>query len=108
MRRTLKQTRSWNIHPGAILREEFLVPMRLTAYQLAKALRVPAPRVNDIVLEKRGITADTAIRMARYFATTADFWMNLQASYEVRRAKVRLARVIPHIEPRQKRSAAWQ
>ena len=55
---------AWNIHPGEILREEFLRPLQLTAYQLAKEIQVPAPRVNDIVLERRAITADTAVRLA--------------------------------------------
>ncbi|MBI3665579.1 MAG: HigA family addiction module antidote protein [Acidobacteria bacterium] len=71
------------IHPGEILREEFLKPLGMSAHQLALALRVPATRINDIVNEKRGLTADTALRLARYFGTTAKFWLNLQASYEL-------------------------
>jgi len=66
------------VHPGKILREEFLKPMKISAYELAKQLHVPAPRVNDIVLERRGITADTAIRLARFFGTTEQFWLGLQ------------------------------
>jgi addiction module HigA family antidote len=71
------------IHPGEVLREEFLKPMNLSAHQLALALRVPATRVNEIVNERRGITADTAMRLARYFGTTCRFWINLQAAYDL-------------------------
>jgi len=71
------------IHPGEILREEFLVPLGMSANQLALALRVPATRINDIVNEKGGITADTALRLARYFGTAPRFWMNMQVSYEL-------------------------
>ena len=78
---------SWNIHPGEILREEFMKPLMLSSRKLAKALEVPPPRVNDIILEKRGISADTALKLARYFQTTAKFWMNLQVSYELRNAQ---------------------
>jgi addiction module HigA family antidote len=72
------------IHPGEILREEFLLPLEMTPHALAMALRVPASRVNDIVLERRGITADTAARLARYFGTTPEFWMNLQTAYDLK------------------------
>jgi len=99
-------SKPWNIHPGEILREEFLKPMKMTAYGLARRLRVPVPRINDIVLERRGITADTAIRLARFFGTSPEFWMNLQASYEVRRARARLAREVERIQPRADRTAA--
>ncbi len=75
------------IHPGEILREEFLVPLSLSANALAIALGVPAPRINDIARERRGITADTALRLARYFGTSAEFWMGLQADYDLRRAE---------------------
>lgn len=68
------------MHPGEILREEFLKPMKLSVYRLAKEIHVPAPRVSDIVLEKRGISADTAVRLARFFGTTEQFWMNLHAA----------------------------
>lgn len=75
------------IHPGEILREEFLVPLNLSANALAIALGVPAPRINDIARERRGITADTALRLARYFGTSAEFWMGLQADYDLRLAE---------------------
>jgi addiction module HigA family antidote len=78
------------IHPGEILREEFLVPLGMSANELALALRVPATRINDIVNQKRGITADTALRLGRYFGTTSRFWMNMQASYELEVAEDRL------------------
>jgi addiction module HigA family antidote len=72
------------IHPGEILREEFLAPLHMTPHALAVALRVPASRVNDIVLERRCITADTAARLARFFGTTPEFWLNLQTSYDLK------------------------
>jgi addiction module HigA family antidote len=90
----------WNIHPGEILREEFLKPMDISVYRLAKEIHVPVPRVNDIVLEKRGISADTAVRLARFFGTSEQFWMNLQASYDVRRAKAELGKKLQTIKPR--------
>jgi antitoxin HigA-1 len=80
-----KGTPKWRVHPGEILREEFLKPMGISAYELAQRLRVPAPRVNDIVLERRGISADTAVRLARFFGTTEQFWLNLQGAYEISR-----------------------
>ncbi|MCE3231056.1 MAG: plasmid maintenance system antidote protein family [Alphaproteobacteria bacterium] len=76
---------SWNIHPGEILLEEFMKPLALNSNQLAHLLDVPAPRINDIILQKRGISADTALRLAHYFRTTVKFWMNLQDSYEIRK-----------------------
>ena len=72
------------IHPGEILREEFLLPLGMTAHALALELKVPAPRINDIVRERRAITPDTALRLARYFGTTPQFWMNLQSSYDLK------------------------
>jgi len=71
------------IHPGEILREEFMLPMGISQNALAIALRVPATRIGDIVHEKRGITADTALRLGEYFNTTPDFWMNLQSNYDL-------------------------
>lgn len=77
------------IHPGEILREEFLVPLAMSAHALALELRVPAPRINDIVRERRAITPDTALRLARYFGTTPQFWMNLQISYDLKSAEMK-------------------
>lgn len=91
---------AWNIHPGEILREEFLKPLHMTPYRLAGCLRVSPPRINDIVLERRGLTADTAVRLARFFGTSPEFWMNAQAFYEVREAERRLARELQRIKPR--------
>jgi antitoxin HigA-1 len=71
------------MHPGEILREEFMAPIGLSANALAIALRVPATRISQIVNERRGITADTAYRLATYFGTSADLWMNLQSTYEL-------------------------
>jgi addiction module HigA family antidote len=78
------------IHPGEVLREEFLAPLGINAHALAMALKVPAPRINDIVRERRSITPDTALRLARYFGTTAQFWLNLQASYDLKIAERKL------------------
>lgn len=75
------------IHPGEVLREEFLAELRLTPHALALELKVPAPRINDIVRERRAITPDTALRLARYFGTTAQFWMNLQTTYDLKVAE---------------------
>jgi addiction module HigA family antidote len=94
-----KGSPNWRIHPGEILREEFLKPLGMSVYALAKRLHVPAPRINDIVLEKRGITADTAIRLARFFNTTDQFWSNLQSAYDINRAKTGRARELAKIEP---------
>ena len=94
-----KGTPSRRVHPGEILREEFLKPMKLSAYELAKRLLVPAPRINDIVLERRGITADTAIRLSRFFRTTEQFWLNLQGAFEVSRVKAERGAELERIEP---------
>jgi addiction module HigA family antidote len=71
------------IHPGETLREDFLIPLGLSANRLAMELLVPVTRINDIVRGKRAITADTALRLGRYFGTTPQFWMNLQANYDL-------------------------
>ncbi len=75
------------IHPGEMLREEFLVPMGLSANALAIAIGVPATRIGEIVNERRGISADTAIRLGRYFHMSAEFWMNLQSDYDLESAR---------------------
>lgn len=82
------------IHPGEILKEEYLEPLGMSVNALSKALSVPASRLNDIVLERRGITADTAMRLARFFDTTPQFWMNLQVEYELRVAESESAKKI--------------
>ena len=78
---------AYSIHPGEILREEFIKPRGLSQNALARALNVPPRRVNEIVLEKRGISADTALRLARYFGTSAEMWAGLQAEYDLRLAR---------------------
>ena len=72
------------IHPGEILREEFMLPLQLNANKLALALRVPAPSVNDNVHEERGISPEMALRLGYVFGTTPDFWLNLQSEYDLR------------------------
>jgi len=89
-----KRDRLPPIHPGEILREEFLAPLGMSAHELALALRVPATRINDIVNEKRGVTADTALRLSRYFGTTSKFWMNMQASWELEVAEDKLGQAV--------------
>ncbi len=76
------------VHPGEILLEEFLVPLGLSRSRLAKEIGVTPRRVGEIVRGTRGVTADTALRLARYFGTTAEFWMNLQSRYDLERARV--------------------
>ena len=94
----MSKNRMRPIHPGEILREEFLLPLQMSAHALSQAIRVPATRVNDIVNGKRGVTADTVLRLARYFGNSPDFWMNLQASYDLRAverdASVRIEREV--------------
>ena len=78
------------IHPGEILREDFLVPLGMSQYRLAKDISVPSRRINEIVRGMRGLTADTALRLARYFGTTEMFWLNLQNRYEIEIERDRL------------------
>lgn len=78
------------VHPGEILLEEFLIPMGLSQYRLAMDTSVPPRRINEIVHGKRGVTADTALRLARYFGTDPRFWLNLQMQYDLETAKDRL------------------
>ncbi|MEX2516870.1 MAG: HigA family addiction module antitoxin [Gammaproteobacteria bacterium] len=82
------------VHPGEIIREEFLQPLGMSVNALAKALHVPAPRINDVVRERRGLSADTAMRLARYFGGDARSWMNLQTAYELRKAEIKNAKQI--------------
>ena len=82
------------VHPGEVLREDFLRPAGLTANALAKRLHVPAPRINDLVRERRGVSADTAMRLARYLGGDAHSWLDLQAIYDLRLAETANARKI--------------
>jgi len=74
---------AYSIHPGEILKTEFMEPLGLSSYRLAKELQVSAPRVNDIVLGKRSITADTAIRLSKHFGNSAEFWLGLQMDHDL-------------------------
>jgi len=85
------------IHPGEVLREEFLMPLGLTPHALALALQVSAPRINDIVRERRGVTADTALRLAAFFGTSAEFWMGLQADHDMATARATLTDTLSRI-----------
>jgi addiction module HigA family antidote len=88
------------VHPGEILREDFLKPAGLTANALARALKVPAPRINEVVRKRRGISADTALRLARYFGGDARSWLNLQTAYDLRVAEIANAkRVAREVRP---------
>jgi addiction module HigA family antidote len=82
------------IHPGEILREEYLVPMNMSANVLARAIGVPANRVSGIVAGVRGVTADTALRLARAFTTSPEFWLNMQQSYDLRLAAAKIAKAV--------------
>lgn len=85
------------IHPGEILREEFLTPFGLSAHALALALQVPAPRINDIVRERRAITVDTALRLSRFFGVSAEFWSGLQTDYDMALARDALRETLERI-----------
>ena len=86
------------IHPGEVLHEDFLKPLALTQYRLAKAISVPPRRINEIVLGKRSITADTALRLAKTFGTSEGFWLGLQADYDVEEARKLIAKDLAHVE----------
>jgi addiction module HigA family antidote len=86
-------------HPGRVLRNEFLKPLKMSARALAKALRLPAPLINHIVLEKRGITPDTAIRLGHFFSISPEFWMNLQTAYELAIARKQAKSELKKIRP---------
>lgn len=87
-----------NIHPGEILLEEFLNPMAISQNALARALQVPPRRVNEIVLGKRAITADTALRLAAFFGTSEGFWLGLQADYDLEEARSGMGRELMRVE----------
>lgn len=88
------------VHPGEILMEEFLKPMNLSVYALAKQINIPRSRANDIARGKRTITVDTALRLSRFFGTSAEFWLNLQSAYDLEQGKIMLAsKIEQEIEP---------
>jgi len=88
-----------NIHPGEILREEFLTPLNITAYRLAKETHIQTTRISQIIHEKRSVSPDTALRLAKFFGNSAEFWMGLQAEYDLRNKKSEIENdlnIIPH------------
>src|SRR5207248_9516984 len=92
------------VHPGEVLREEFLNPLGWSVNKLAASLRVPTQRINEIVRERRSISADTALRLARFFGTTPEFWINLQAMHDLTKARMESGEAIARdVRPR----AAW-
>jgi addiction module HigA family antidote len=93
------------IHPGEVLREEFLVPMKLTPYAVARACGVPRTRIERLAREETPVTADTALRLARYFGTSAELWMGMQAQYDLERAKDEAAVALRRIQPRKQEAA---
>jgi addiction module HigA family antidote len=82
------------VHPGEILHEDFLVPLGMSVYELANAIKVPRSRLNDVVRGRRSVTADTAMRIARYFGMSASFWINLQARYDLEQAERTIRRTV--------------
>lgn len=89
------------VHPGEVLREDFLVPLDLSANALAKALHVTPARINEIVRERRGVSADTALRLARYFGGDAQSWLNLQTAFDLRTAEIAAGKkIVRAIAPR--------
>ncbi len=93
------------MHPGEMLREEFLVPLALSSYALAKAIGVPRTRIERIAREETPITADTALRLGRFFRMTPEFWMGLQSQYDLRCAERGLTKELKRIEPVAKKAA---
>jgi|KBSMisStandDraft_5_1062788.scaffolds.fasta_scaffold25236_6 addiction module HigA family antidote len=93
------QNPAWSVHPGEILREEFLEPLKMSVYELAKKMHVDAQRINPIVLEKRAISPDTAVLLAKVFETSEMFWMNLQAAYDLHQARTDNRKKLESIEP---------
>jgi len=87
-----------NVHPGEVLLEEFLLPMELSQNALARVIGVPPRRINEIVLGKRSITADTALRLAKAFGTSEGFWLGLQADYDLEEARARIGKNLADVE----------
>ena len=94
-----------SLHPGEVLREEFMEPFGLSANRLADVCHIPRTRIERIAREEVGITADTALRLAKYFGTTPEFWMNLQARYEVETARAAIAAELATIKERESQDA---
>lgn len=90
--KTIRKKKLFPVHPGEILMEEFLNPLGISQYKLAKEIHVPARRINEIVHGERAITVDTALRLSQYFQTSAEFWLNLQTTYELEGEKDKLGK----------------
>lgn len=90
MAQSAPKNRMRPIHPGEVLREDYLLPLGMSPHALAQALKVPPSRINDVVLERRGITVDTAMRLVRFFGGDVQSWMNLQTAYEIKIAQATL------------------
>lgn len=99
------ETKVRPLHPGRLLREEFLGPMDVTPYRLAKDIGVPVQRIHELVHERRGITADTALRLSRYFGVGESYWMNVQKRYELESEKDRIGPELEGIQPRRPATA---
>ena len=87
-----------NIHPGEILLEEFLKPMKISAYKLSKEMLIPQGRISEIIHNKRRITADTALRLSKFFGTTAQFWMGLQDDFDLEEEKIKIENELNSIQ----------
>ena len=87
-----------NIHPGEILLEEFLIPMNITAYRLSKSIKIPQTRISQIIKGKRRITADTALRLSKYFGTSVKFWLGIQNDYDIEEEQMKLDEILEQIE----------
>ena len=85
------------IHPGEILQEEFLSPMKISAYRLAKEIHIDQTRISEIIKGKRGITVDTALRLSKFFGNSAEFWLNLQTQYEIEKNKDKMDFILKDI-----------
>ncbi len=92
-------TKLTNVHPGEILLEEFLKPMDITAYRLSKSIQIPQTRISQIIKGKRRVTADTALRLAKYFGTSVKFWLGLQNDYDIEEEQKKLDEILQQIEP---------
>jgi addiction module HigA family antidote len=89
------------VHPGEQLREEFMKPLRLSAYRLAKDIDVPVSRIQEVLAERRSITGDTALRLARYFGTTPEFWLNMQRDFDLETAEIEVGeQIAAKVHPR--------
>lgn len=88
-----------NIHPGEVLEEEFLKPLKISAYRLAKEAKIPQTRISEILKARRRITADTALRLARFFGTTPQFWLGLQNDYDLEESRITISEDLKTIHP---------